>query len=40
MLHEVSLVPILMYDRETVVWREERFRIMAIQMDISRFVGF
>ena len=32
------LVPVLMYERETVVWKEkERFLIVAVQMD--RFRG-
>ena len=32
-LHELLLVPVLMYGSETMIWREKRSRIRAIQMD-------
>ena len=35
--HETLLVPVLMYDSETVLWKEkERSRIRAVQMDNLR----
>ena len=34
LLHEVLLMPILLYSSETMVWREkERFRIRAVWLD-------
>ena len=40
-LPETLLVPVLMYDRETMLWKEkERSRIRAVQMDNLRgFLG-
>ena len=40
MMHEGLLVPVLIYESETVVWMEkERSRISAIQMDsVSGFL--
>ena len=36
-LHESLLVPVLMYDSETMICKEkERFRIRAVQMDNLR----
>ena len=36
-LHETSLVPVLMYGSETMIWKEEeRSRIRAVQMDKIR----
>ena len=36
-LHETLLVPVLMYDSETMLWKEkERSRIRAVQMDNLR----
>ena len=36
-LHEALLVPVLMYDSETMLWKEkERSRIRAVQMDNLR----
>ena len=36
-LHEILLVPLLMYDSETTLWKEkERFRVRAGQMDNLR----
>ena len=36
-LHETLLVPVLMYDSETMVWKEkERSRMRAVQMDNLR----
>ena len=36
-LHETLLVPILMYNIETMLWKEEkRSRIRAVQMDNLR----
>ena len=32
-LHESMLMPVLMYGSETVIWKEERSRIRAVQMD-------
>ena len=32
-LHETLLILILMYGNETMLWKEERFRIRAVQMD-------
>ena len=36
MLHETLLVPVLMYDSETMLWKEERSRIRVVQMDNLR----
>ena len=40
-LHETLLVPVPMYDSETILWKEEeRSRIRAVQMDNLRgFLG-
>ena len=40
-LHETLLVPFLMYESETMLWKEkERSRIRGVQMDIlRRFLG-
>ena len=36
-LHEILLVPFLMYGSETMIWREkERSRVRAVQMDNLR----
>ena len=35
-LHETLLVPVLMYGSETMLWKEERPRIRAVQMDNIR----
>ena len=35
-LHETVLVPILMYGSEIMLWKEERSRIRAVQMDNLR----
>ena len=36
-LHEILLVPVLMYGSETMIWREkERSRVRAVQMDSLR----
>ena len=35
-LHESTLVPDLAYGRETMIWREERSMIRAVQMDNLR----
>ena len=36
-LHETLFVPVLMYARESILWKEkERFRIRAVQMDNLR----
>ena len=36
-LHETLLVPFLMYDSETMLWKEKvRYRIRAVQMDNLR----
>ena len=35
-LHETLLVPVLVYGSETMIWKEERSRIMAMQMDNLR----
>ena len=36
-LHETLLVPVLMYDSETMLWREkERSRVRAVQMENLR----
>ena len=35
-LHESLLVPVFMYDSETVVWKEEMTRIKAVQVDDFR----
>ena len=36
-LHETLLVPVPMYDSETILWKEEeRSRIRAVQMDNLR----
>ena len=37
-LHETLLVPVLMYDSETMLWKEkERSRIRGVQMDNLRY---
>ena len=40
-LHDILLVPVLMYDSETMIWKEKkRSRIMVVQMDNLRgFLG-
>ena len=35
-LHETLLAPVLMYGSETMLWKEERSRIKAVQMDNLR----
>ena len=36
-MHETLLVPVLMYDSETMLWKEkERSRVRAVQMDNLR----
>ena len=35
-LHESLLVPILKYGSEKMIWKEERSRIRAVQMDSPR----
>ena len=35
-LHESLLVPVLMNGSETMLWKEERSRIRAVQMDNLR----
>ena len=36
-MHETSLLPVLMYGSETMLWKEEeRSRIRAVQMDNLR----
>ena len=35
-LHKTLLVPVLMYGSETMLWKEERSRIKAVQMDNLR----
>ena len=35
-LHEKLLIPVFMYGSETVLWKEKRFRIRAVQMDNCR----
>ena len=35
-LHVVLLVPLLMYGIEIMLWKEERSRVRAVQMDILR----
>ena len=37
-LHETLLVLVLMYGSETMLWKEERYRISAVQMDNLRGV--
>ena len=32
-MHETLLIPVLMYGSETLLWKEERSRIRAVQMD-------
>ena len=32
-LHDSLLVPVLMYGSETVIWKKERSRLKAVQMD-------
>ena len=40
-LHETLLVPIFMYDSETMLWKEkERSRIRAVQMDNLRIAWY
>ena len=39
-LHEKLLIPVFMYGSETVLWKEKRFRIRAVQVDNLRgFLG-
>ena len=35
-LHKTVLVPVLMYDSETMLWKKERSSITAVQMDNLR----
>ena len=35
-LHETLLVPVLMYCSETILWKEDRSRVRAVQMDNIR----
>ena len=35
-LYETSLVPVLMYGSETMLWKEERSRVRTVQMDNLR----
>ena len=35
-LHETLLEPVLMYGSETMLWKEERSRVRAVQMDNLR----
>ena len=35
-LHETLFVPVLKYDGETILWKEERCRIRTVQMDNLR----
>ena len=35
-LHEILFVPVLKFGSETMLWKEERFRIRAVQMDNLR----
>ena len=35
-LHEQLLVPVLMYGNETMLWKEERSRVKAVQTDNLR----
>ena len=35
-LHETLLIPVLVYGSETMLWKEERSRIRALQMDNLR----
>ena len=35
-LHETLLVPVLMHGSQTMLWKEERSRIRAVQMDNLR----
>ena len=38
-MHELLLLPVLMYDSETMVWRERgRGRVRAVQMDNLRYL--
>ena len=36
LLHETLLVPVLMYGNETMLWKKERSRIRAVQMNNLR----
>ena len=39
-LHEILFVPVLTYGSETMLWKEKRSRIRAVQMDNLRgFLG-
>ena len=38
-LHETLLVPVLTYDSETMLWKEKRSRVRAVQMDNLRGLG-
>ena len=35
-MHETLPVPVLMYGSETMLWREERFRLKGVQMNNLR----
>ena len=38
--HETLLVPVLMYGSEAMIWRDERSRVGAVQMDnLRRLLG-
>ena len=40
-LHETLLLPVLMYDSETIIWKEkEKSRNSAGQIDNMRFAGY
>ena len=39
-LHETLLLPVLMYDSETVLWREERSRVKAVQIQPQRIARY
>ena len=39
-LHEELIIPLLLYNRETMIWREkERSRITGVQMDLRGLLG-
>ena len=35
-LHDILLVPVVIYGSETVIWKEERSRIKVVQMENFR----
>ena len=35
-LHDILLVPVVIYGSETVIWEEERSRIKVVQMENFR----